>query len=339
MEPALSVIIPHHDRLSALMETLGALARQTLSPDAFEVIVVDDGSPSAACEAVRAASHPFTLSALRQPHLGPAAARNLGARSARGDVLLFLDCDILLEPEALRCHLKSHGSQPPRLAAGAVVARANAVDPLWSRLIDEPLGDTRASAARWDDLLGALTVPFYDSWAGNLSVPCAVFLSLRGFDEKLQAFEDVEFAWRAAREGMPIAYLPGALGRHDHPRTLAERFRQAESYKSYLPALCALHPELRSAIRPLAIHEPIAWRSDRRRLILAKLAVRVLARPGVLDFSIRLLELLAAMHALPRILTAVYWRILRAHEYRGVRLGRQQLSRPRPTRDVSAWHG
>ncbi len=90
-----SVIIPHYDRLDALTMTLNGLAAQTTPADQFEVIIVDDGSTSDVAGFLEGLSLPFVPRLLRQDNKGPAAARNHGAAVATGDLLIFLDADMI----------------------------------------------------------------------------------------------------------------------------------------------------------------------------------------------------------------------------------------------------
>src|SRR4051794_21426577 len=84
-----SVIVPAYNAEATLGACLRALLDQTLAPAAYEVIVVDDGSTDTTA---RVAAR-FPVSVLRQAHAGPAAARNQGARAARGEILAFTDAD------------------------------------------------------------------------------------------------------------------------------------------------------------------------------------------------------------------------------------------------------
>jgi glycosyltransferase involved in cell wall biosynthesis len=94
--PLASVVVPTRDRPASLGRCLAALAAQTVSDD-LEVIVVDDGStePEAIVDALR--EHEF-VRLIRLDHGGPAAARNAGARGARGKCICFTDDDC--EPTA-----------------------------------------------------------------------------------------------------------------------------------------------------------------------------------------------------------------------------------------------
>jgi glycosyltransferase involved in cell wall biosynthesis len=87
----ISVIVPTHDRAQALGRCLDNLAAQTAA-ETLEVIVVDDGSQPSDDVASVVARHP-RAQLIRQAASGPAAARNRGARAARGAYLCFTDDD------------------------------------------------------------------------------------------------------------------------------------------------------------------------------------------------------------------------------------------------------
>jgi len=91
-----SIIIPAHNEEQYLGQTLESLSRQNYGW--YEVIVVANGCSDRTAEIARGRCH--RLIVLSQKSLG--VARNLGARMARGDILVFLDADTLLEPMALR---------------------------------------------------------------------------------------------------------------------------------------------------------------------------------------------------------------------------------------------
>jgi glycosyltransferase involved in cell wall biosynthesis len=94
-KPSISIIIPAHNEAEFLPGTLDALKRQTYRN--FETIVVTNGCTDNTAEAVRGKCD--QLYELEERGLGP--ARNLGAQKARGNLLMFLDADTVLEPDAL----------------------------------------------------------------------------------------------------------------------------------------------------------------------------------------------------------------------------------------------
>jgi glycosyltransferase involved in cell wall biosynthesis len=92
----ISVIVPNHNGAATLGETLAAIRRSDPAP--LEVIVVDDassdGSPKIAAEyPVRLIRH--------EKCLGASSSRNTGAREAKGDILLFIDNDVVIPPRTL----------------------------------------------------------------------------------------------------------------------------------------------------------------------------------------------------------------------------------------------
>ncbi len=95
-EPLVSVVIPAHAGERFLADAAQSVARQTYS--STETIVVDDGSPDGTA-ALAARLPGVTL--IRQSQQGVAAARNAGARAARGELLAFLDQDDVWMPEKL----------------------------------------------------------------------------------------------------------------------------------------------------------------------------------------------------------------------------------------------
>jgi len=93
--PMISVVIPAHNEAERLPTTLEALAQQDYQN--FETIVVTNGCTDGTADVVRGKCD--QLYELEERGLGP--ARNLGGNKAKGDLLLFLDADTILEPDAL----------------------------------------------------------------------------------------------------------------------------------------------------------------------------------------------------------------------------------------------
>lgn len=95
--PLFSVIVPTHNRLELLKLTVRSVRQQSFSD--CEIIAVDDGSEDGTPDWL--AENDDWLRAIRQSNRGPGAARNAGARIARGDYLAFLDSDDVWFPWTL----------------------------------------------------------------------------------------------------------------------------------------------------------------------------------------------------------------------------------------------
>ena len=126
-----SLIVPTRNKASFLARTLASLSRQDTA--AFEVVVVDDGSDDDTREVARGFGGDLDLRYIRRAHMGRAAARNAGVRSARGDLLIFCDDDRLATLGFVREHLEAHAAVEG--AGGLLVAlgRQRGVLTLWAR--------------------------------------------------------------------------------------------------------------------------------------------------------------------------------------------------------------
>jgi glycosyltransferase involved in cell wall biosynthesis len=120
-----SVVVPTYRRPDLLARCLAALASQRLPADDYEVLVADD----AACDATRAQVEEFAAAspvpvrylAVADSH-GPAAARNVGWRAARGEVMALTDDDCVPDPGWLAAGLAAFDADPGlAAAAGRVV--------------------------------------------------------------------------------------------------------------------------------------------------------------------------------------------------------------------------
>jgi glycosyltransferase involved in cell wall biosynthesis len=92
-----SIVVPCFNSVRSLLETVASVAAQTYAP--IELVLVDDGSTDGTVELIRclvAEPGPLTIRAWFQPNSGVAAARNRGIEVARGDFILPLDADDII---------------------------------------------------------------------------------------------------------------------------------------------------------------------------------------------------------------------------------------------------
>lgn len=243
-----SVIIPTYDRPELLGRVLACLAEQE-GDAVHEVLVCDDGSPSDTA----AVLHPLEgripgLRLLWQPDLGFRAgqARNLGIRVASGDVLIFIDDDVLLPSDFVLQHLAAHvgagNGRPARQIALGFRHRTHTAPAHTCPIREEMLSgdpDDRIETLGLDGHgLDRSPHPWFYVYSCNFSVtrtPEVVF------DEDFLGWgmEDLELGYRLWREGFKVVMAPLARVLHvedPHPR---DPFRCVErglepTYDSYV---------------------------------------------------------------------------------------------------------
>jgi GT2 family glycosyltransferase len=202
---------------------MSALAGLTAPAGGFEVVVVDDGSTPPARPPAPAEAHWTELRVLRIEHAGPAAARNAGAATARGDLLAFTDDDCRPEPDWLVTLQATLDRRKAQAAGGPLVnllsgdAWAAASHTLFERLYDwynaDP-ADARFLAS------------------SNLLLRRTAFEAIGGFDTTFPtaAGEDRDLCQRLREAGLLLAFAPEARVGHAHPLGLRGFWRQHTAY-------------------------------------------------------------------------------------------------------------
>lgn len=95
-----SIIIPAFNEEKVVGECLDSLLKQSIKD--VEIIVIDDGSTDKTVEKV----NKFPVQLLQQSHLGPGVARNLGAKEAHGEILVFVDADMVFDKKFIENLIK-----------------------------------------------------------------------------------------------------------------------------------------------------------------------------------------------------------------------------------------
>jgi glycosyltransferase involved in cell wall biosynthesis/peptidoglycan/xylan/chitin deacetylase (PgdA/CDA1 family) len=222
--PRISVVLPTFQRRELVTNAVRALARQVFDQP-FEVVVTVDGSTDGTAKGLRGLDVRFPLIVIEQVNAGAAAARNVGAHRARGEIVLFLDDDMEADPRLLAQHERLH-----REGADAVLGHM----PLHPETVRTAISD---AVAEWsDERLSRLSQPgavltLHDLLTGQLSVSAAVFRQLSGFDRSFTqggsfGNEDVDFGHRLLRGGFDIRFNPDAISWQRYSVTARQHLRQ-----------------------------------------------------------------------------------------------------------------
>lgn len=199
----ISVIIPVYNGTRELPECLSAVKASAKNFDT-EIIVVDDAST----DETPAVAASMGVRVLRlERNSGPAAARNFGAQHARGDILFFVDADVVLAPGALDRAVRILDTRPELTAVfGSYDARprAQGLVSQYRNLLHHFVhqqGNPEASTF----------------WAGCGAIRREVFLAIGGFDAKRfprPSIEDIELGVRLRRAGYRILLDREIQGTH-----------------------------------------------------------------------------------------------------------------------------
>jgi GT2 family glycosyltransferase len=318
-DPLISVIIPTYNGASVLGVTLDALRCQASAPMPFETIIVDDGSTDDTESVVSGLGLPGSFRYIRQPNRGAAAARNHGASHARGESLLFLDSDVVPDPNLLNEHLESHQAYKRALIVGRTQVWPRYEDTVFYRLMGEEifafdLGDQRTP------------ISYQEVVSRNFSLKREAFCEIGGFDEGFprSGYEDTEFAFCAAQLGYQFIYTPRASGVHRHTGTLSQVGEHMYNYQISAALFLSKHPEAAGQIRHLRDKEPIRLGHDSPELLARKLMRRILTLTPCQTLLRRTIADMEMQNPESSRLRILYWQVLGDYLYRGYREGRRR---------------
>ncbi len=225
--PLVSVVIPTHNRAELLTASLESLARQNLSKDSFEVVVVDDGSTDATETVCRDFTTRLPLRRHRLEQSGIAAAKNAGALAATGDVLFFFDDDDVADPNTLLEHVRAHQQHPePEVAILGYTGWAPTLDITEVMHFVTDVGHYLFS---YSGLAEGQELDHTYFWGGRASCKRSFLLS-RGLFRPEFTFgsEDIELGYRLSKHGFRVVYWPKAIQYMNRPITYEEFCRRCE---------------------------------------------------------------------------------------------------------------
>lgn len=309
LRPTISVIVPTYNRRAILEKALAALAVQTLDTSRYEVIVIDDGSTDDTEAMVRDLTVPYRLTYRRQQRSGPAAARNHGIRLSSGELIVFIDSDIVVTEPFLEAHFSAHSGENGLedgpmdvIGHGPVIHTDN---------LEEP---TAATMTVTD-----ISRAFFAT--GNVSIRKEHLLAAGLFDEEFVEYgwEDLELGLRLRRLGLRAVRVPEGAGYHyKRPLRVADipKWCQRERERGHT-AVLYYHKAPTFRVRMQTLLTPIAFGLDRVLSIggwpqkpgtlkfLQRLEDR--GRHGLLRFFARLVTHHAYMEGLREALAGEEW--------------------------------
>ena len=198
---AISVIVPFRNVEPHFFSMLESVMSQQVN-DPFEVIAIDNASTDGSrAIAERFASRPNIRILDARDRSNASYARNIGARAAAGDKLLFLDADDEIAPgyvAALSSALDTHDFVTSRVDC-------HTLNPEWVRT---------AHGECWQDTGVAVGYDFMPVTGPNIGIRRSLFEIAGGYPEDFSGCQDIVFSWKVQLAGAPVHFVPEAVYRH-----------------------------------------------------------------------------------------------------------------------------
>ena len=290
-----SIVMPTFQRRDLVCDAVRALGALNYDGEC-EVIVVIDGSTDGTAAALSQLSCPASLQVIEQENRGAAHARNRGAADAKGEILLFLDDDMIAEPNLLTEHARSYSE-----GADAVLGDFPVEPGSRPGFLSDSIAEKKAWARK-------APISAYDVFTGHLSVRRGVFQELSGFDERFTSGgkygnEDIDFGLALVAR-YDVRYNPRAIC---HQRSIVgprEYMRRARRTANADLEFATKHPQLG---RELFERRGASLISKRLRLLSqVPLFPRVLAQVATIMAEIGLRTPMRSSRKLARLFNSAY---------------------------------
>jgi glucosyl-dolichyl phosphate glucuronosyltransferase len=223
----ISIIVPTLNRASSLKLAIASFCHQTLSPDRFEIIVVDNGSTDNTRDVTQAAMDEFPQIHIRyicEPEPGLLSGRHCGAAAAAGDILTFVDDDIEANPNWLQAIQTSFDDPTIQIVGGRNLPKYEAEPPAWLEWfwMEHPHGKLCPALSLLDFGEEPHDIDANYIWGLNFSIRKHALVELGGFHpdciaKQLQHFQgdgETGLTRKANAVGYRAIYQPQALVFH-----------------------------------------------------------------------------------------------------------------------------
>lgn len=270
--PEISVVIGTYNQAKLLPKIVASYASQDLSPEKFEVIIVDSSSTDATKELLESYTEEYSwLRYFIQKNTGKAAARNRAVKESLGKYIIITDSDMVAHPSFIREHLEANQKAKQQVCfEGYALNLTNLSQPVNAQKLIPQVNKKGVFSKR----LG-----WYWFLTGNLSMPRSLFEQEAGFSTDFSAYgwEDIELGYRLYKKGVPLFYLKKAINYHYHLVDNNEDYQRFFEKGATARIFLKKHPELKYFLGLNPIATFIYRKLKTSKKIFAKIEAKALS--------------------------------------------------------------
>jgi hypothetical protein len=271
--PGISVVIPTFNRSSFLRASLESLAEQTLPPEEYEIVVVNDGSSDTTEEVCRELARRVPLRYFYIKNSGIAAAKNLGVFAASAPLLLFFDDDDIATKTFLEGHICAHQEHPDGNVA--VLGYTCWAPKVRVTPVMEYVTDIGQQLFAYKNLHHGKKLDYTYFWGGRSSCKKSFLVSHGIFNQDFWSIiEDIELGYRLSKFNLNVIFHRLAVSHMVRPITYEDFCGRCERRGAALFQFSQLHAELEVQRYCQIAEAKKCWNAWKDRLGMAFYRVR-----------------------------------------------------------------
>ncbi|MEO7923961.1 MAG: glycosyltransferase family A protein [Chitinophagaceae bacterium] len=331
MGQTLSIVIPTYNRGPQLVQVVDHILESNIrNTNYVEIIVIDNSSAIPAERFIdrRKIVEPFSLEVITQPNNGPGAARNIGLSRARGEIIVFIDDDVLIGKHTLEEHQAAHLQHPGAVIFGgypySIPQRETQEYRFLKGLLDEgmkPLAEKKTK----ENLVQVNAVA-----SGNLSIEKKFFNSLYDTSLHTPVAEEYELNYSLFRKNIPIYTGIGVMQAwHLQPPTIKDKCKQEYKYGLGIAEVCIKRPEVLEL-------DTVRWLFDANREVRGSDMLRAKTKKVIKNFLaigfirkalLGMIHLLSHIFTSDKILFPLYRVLAGIYLFAGIRKGMRSFKK------------
>ncbi|SOS46866.1 glycosyltransferase [Tenacibaculum dicentrarchi] len=235
-----SIIVPVYNRPKEIEELLESLTKQDFQEnlkDAFEVIIIEDGSEKSSEEIVKSYKNRLNIRYFYKENSGAGASRNFGMQRASGTYFIILDSDVILPIQYLSEVKKGLKQQYTDAFGGADAAHSSFTD------LQKAINYSMTSVLTTGGIRGKKKgIGKFQPRSFNLGISKKAFIKTAGFS-RMKAGEDIDLTFRLWENDFETQLIEKAFVYHKRRSTIKQFFKQTFAFGTARPILNAKYPE------------------------------------------------------------------------------------------------